>query len=52
MKKGLKKWWGGFDRGYALSEEPSPKEAFYVLLFFIIPIYGMFFIIIKTITNE
>lgn len=49
MEKKLIKWWEGYDRGYAMSDEPSPKEAAEVLLFFVIPMYTILIIIFKII---
>ena len=47
MKSKICKWWNGSNRTYATSDDPSPKEAFRVVVFFIIPMYTILFLIIK-----
>jgi hypothetical protein len=47
-----KTYWDGKPIGYENCDEPSPKEAFKVVVFFILPYLIIIYFLIKLATNE
>lgn len=47
MKQRISNWWNGRNRTYATSDEPSPKDAFQVIIFAHLPLMTILYLTIK-----